>query len=779
MPNGPATEAGRKSPWGRARRVLVIVAIALVGGEAFYLVAMNVFLSTSLFERFIDATPDVVDIHYTRGWSLLPTRVHAKNLSIRATDSHVEWILRFDDVEFDCSLLDLARHREFHANWARGSGITFRARLKAESPGATREYLRDLPTIDSLGPLAFVPSDPPYPGMWDDEKWHLWTVRIDDAIAEHVREVWVQGGRLHGDARVAGSFYLKPMRAAEVGPAHVEIRSGSVALGGRTIAEPLAATFDFKLDRFDPRTAAMTDIVHHVTLALDAATTVPDLDNLSLTLPDAGQIRGEVDVPRLAVRIAKGVLGDDSRVEAHAKNVTATTAAHVVSGDLEATARVTGGKLAATLSLRSVEADFALRVPAATVSVDSAALDLGDAFGDLHGVVDVADAELASAARLADYLPKSVPLKILGGDLGASLHAEGWRATRRARGTLAVRAARLEVAGGAVHAKGDARLDASVAELDVGKKTLVSSGGSLTGEVALVLENVEGGVDPGPRGAFSVGHIEAHVASKGLSLRRPSIGAVDYRLRVRGGELHDARALGALLPPGGTFAIESGRVRLSADLASSAGEAVARGEIDLSLVNGGIRLDRTRLTGDVSVEAPLRNIGEVGRHRAELDLQGAHIALRNVRVTGASTDVAAWNGDVALSCGVLALSDEPRFDGCVGLNARDASPILAVLFRDTLPKVLAPLATMPSFAARMRVTVQPEEIVLSDLDAGGGDLAVKGTYAVHGSDAQGAFIVHKGPLAVGINIDGAGAHVRLFGLDDWYGDLSRQALAPR
>ena len=177
-------ELRRRSLAGRALRLLRAAGVAGLSCETFYLVAMNVFLSTPLFEKAIDGTPLIVDIHYARGWSFFPTRIHARGLSIRGTDSHVEWILRFDEIDFDCSLLALAEQR-FHVTRARGTGITFRARMKVASPAATPQHVGNLPPIDSLGPVAFMPSEPPSPAEWNDKLWHLWTVRIDDAIAEH------------------------------------------------------------------------------------------------------------------------------------------------------------------------------------------------------------------------------------------------------------------------------------------------------------------------------------------------------------------------------------------------------------------------------------------------------------------------------------------------------------------------------------------------------------------------------------------------------------------
>ncbi len=548
----------------KAKRPLVVrllrgAAFALLGCEVFYLVAMNVFLSTPLFEKAIDATPMIVDIHYRRGWSFFPTRIHAKGLSIRATDSHVEWILRFDDIEFECSLLELAQQK-FHVTLARGNGITFRARMKVLPPEATPEAVEYLPPIDSLGPVAFVPNEAPSPAEWDDKQWHLWTVEIDDAIAEHVREIWIQGGRLQGDARVTGAFYLKPMRAAWVGPAHVDVRSGNATLNARTVAEPLVASIDFELTRFDPRTAGSDELFPRATLSVDAKATVPDLDNLSLSLPSSGQLSGKVEIPRLALRIVKGVIRDDTAVEAHGPGVRLTTAAHVVTGGIDLRADVAHDRLTALATLARLEGDFGLTIPAMTVSVDSAALDLRNPFGELHGVVDLPSAELARAERLGAGLPKDVPLHIAHGDLHASLHAEGWRADKRVQGNVRLAGKGLDVVAEKLRVRGDAEVSASVGALELDAKRATKVRLDVTVSDGLAAPSAS------PEESFAhVAGLRLRVDAADVNLDDP-LRSLHASLAAPEVELFDRASARSALGLGGELRFASGKARLGAAL---------------------------------------------------------------------------------------------------------------------------------------------------------------------------------------------------------------------
>ena len=142
--------------------------------------------------------------------------------------------------------------------------------------------------------------------------------------------------------------------------------------------------------------------------------------------------------------------------------------------------------------------------------------------------------------------------------------------------------------------------------------------------------------------------------------------------------------------------------------------------------------------------------------------------MRNVGVKGTSTDASDWAGDLTLTQGHLAL-DSPKLDAELVLRARDASPILGAMFRNTLPGWVAGWTHMQSLTALTHVVVEPRELAISDLIAAGGNLSVRGTYALRrGAKGDGAFVVHKGPWSAGLDVGAGESHVRLFDLDRWY-----------
>jgi hypothetical protein len=228
---------------------------AVGGAYLAYLVGINLFLSTALFDMAIDGDPATLDVHFARGWSLRPGRIHAKDLSIRSRDGSVEWMLRIHDVVFDLSFRALV-HQRFQVKDVHGIGGSFRLRNRLDPWEVNPERVAGLPPIEGYPAVPVRPYSQCSASEWSDAHYHLWTIELDGIRADAVQEIWINRYRLDGDTSSTGRFYLKPVRAVEVGPLHTELRGSRVSAGGATWIEGLYGTADFTLPRFDPRSTA-------------------------------------------------------------------------------------------------------------------------------------------------------------------------------------------------------------------------------------------------------------------------------------------------------------------------------------------------------------------------------------------------------------------------------------------------------------------------------------------------------------------------------------------
>jgi hypothetical protein len=150
--------------------------------------------------------------------------------------------------------------------------------------------------------------------------------------------------------------------------------------------------------------------------------------------------------------------------------------------------------------------------------------------------------------------------------------------------------------------------------------------------------------------------------------------------------------------------------------------------------------------------------------------------MRDVQITNSSTDTSRWKGDVAFEAGTFRLEPRPQLDGDIRLEARDASPVIAILLGNGFPKILAGLVSMPHLSGFAHLTMAPDRVAVHDLDARGGELSLQGLYVVARGRRAGAFIASKGIFSAGFRLDDAGVHVRLFGLQGWLHDQTESAM---
>jgi len=373
----------------------------------------------------------------------------------------------------------------------------------------------------------------------------------------------------------------------------------------------------------------------------------------------------------------------------------------------------------------------------------------------------------AHASRLDIEYPGGHATAAIQAEVRAHGHA-GPLADRIIQGTARVVARGIAVSGATIHGGGDARARVDVTRWDLGKETV-------SGTAELALEQICGAFNPQAAAPdFMAQSLRLRASLTGLQLAHPSLRGVGYELDLTAAQLVDARALNVFLPSTKILAIESGRAYAS--LHGSGDASGNRAVAEVRLVQGGLVLGETHLVGDfeLAARAGERTPG-AGDDAAVVDLEGSRLALRHVRVTGASTNTSSWAGDLMVEAGRLRLGVAPRLEADVTLRADDANPILALLFGESLSPLLVSCTRMPTFTAVTHVVVDPRKVVVSDLLASGGNLTVRGTLVLRpgsgaGAEAgaDGAFVVHKGPWSVGLDLDSLGTHLRLFALDGWY-----------
>jgi len=1040
----------------RALRAAKIAAATLLALFSVYVVAINVFLSSSLFERIVNTQdPESILIGYERAWSVWPGRIHTQKLWIRSSDSKVEWILRLDRCTFDVSFVDLALKKMFHTSHVTGEGISFRIRERLDGPLATPEYVDALPPVPGFDRIPFKLEGPPDDAdVWDDSKWKLWTIHLEDIDARAVREVWINSVRYEGDTRITGRFFFRPIRRVDVGWVDVATNGGRARIGERTLLDEVSGTMRVRAAPFDPRYVRQTALLGQLSATTSLRGRTPDLAALPTSFLSRARVTGPAEVRALDVHIEEGRVTPGSHVDILLPHATVDVVEHHVEARVEIHADSVrdGTRTKATLRLEARDAAVArlepeaaavARVPLASIEGDAFDLDLQKPTRGLHVAVDARGADMPNASVIMGYLRaegigRDGEFAIEGGHAHADAHVDAWLDEERAKGHVALRADDLDLRLAKVRVRGRTNVDAGFedlrwreprmhgaalrvhvaegaiarkdtpttplvvvrgfdiaanaptvdladplrgfrANLDMAEGEIVDRGllhaylpkghamevvrgharfalkcdvavedhrasgnvelrasrfgltldrigfavdvaaharvanwdwprGDLSVDDATVeATKLEATIAEQPRPALTVPRIVVRASSDRFSLSDP-MGHVRLHAAVEDARITDAAVVDAFLPPGSDvkFAASEGRFSFSMDasvddhiargkvtaLARNMGartERVAvRGDVDLaarvsrwdldrgtlavdasklvldrvsvrfdgdeqpsavarqvelsattasldlahlSLRGADVRLaiadaemadartlsrflgtqtriegGRARVSGAVHLSAPERR-GEGGFRvllenasvrsektvvaghatfdvrvhgfdpdRSVVDLAGSTLALRDVRVTGASLDTQAWRGDITVASGDLSFAGIPRFEGLVQLHADNAAPFLGLAFHDDVPGLIAGLLRAPGLSGQARVTGGGGEIAITDAHVRGGDVDIRGDLVSHAQTTRGAFVLAKGPLSAGLKVENGATFVRLWGIDSW-SKVERRAVA--
>ena len=759
-------------------RIAKIAAVLGAGVVVLYLLGMlgmNVFLQTRLFRHSISFSPDEFRLEYSRAYSTIPGKIYVEGLTIRGSDSAVEWILALDRCTFRVSFLDLL-HRRFHAEHVRGDGLSLRVRLKLEGLDAPRDLVNALPPIPGFADPPYRLIGPPRPPLTDAD-YRLWSVQLDDVDAEHVRELWIHSVRYAGDMRVRGRWLFRPVRWLEVGPARVDVRLLDVTYGGQTpLFTGLRGTVDATVHPFDVREPDGLEILKYVSTRAELAGVV-DSARLFEEIAPAGPftfVRGSGPVS-FRVVVDRGVLRPDTAVSVSSGDTHLLAGAVALDASIAAELRVEndsdppvarvdvdvsglrmvrhGVELAraAALSIRTTDRDVDLTRP----SVQRASFGV-----ELRGLV------APTIAPLRPWLPAG--LDATSGALRGDGHLEGFVEGETARGTLRIAVDDVAASVGRVPLRADhvgARIDVREWSWGAGTVDVSDSGLDLRGVSVRAHGNKALLV---AARAVSV-HAHRLVFAPGGARGTVTVDVPETEL----GELGPLARMVKL--PAGVF-VDRGQAWAAAHLDADVHSLSASGTIALRARNMRVRVGSDTYQGDLTAA--------IRAHPSDIDPRTTDLSGTTLAFTSSgdpSTD--AWWARVGLADAKLRLAGEPRFRAVVHATAQDNAPAQAWLASATgIPRWLIGAFPMDDLRVDGEVSGTPSSFEARSVVARGSRATVRLEYAARGADKRGMALVSSGTLRMGFTLAGEGQKFLLFGAESWFcgqREKMRSALAER
>ncbi|MEO8800327.1 MAG: hypothetical protein ABI551_20715, partial [Polyangiaceae bacterium] len=257
------TTKKRALKWGKR------IAWAVGGLFVFLLVASNVMLRTRMFRDIMAFDPQAMTLEYKSAYSWFPGRIHAEGLSIRGSDSRVQWLIKVDSVDTFMNPFAFAKRR-FSASHTTAEGVTFHMRTRYATGEVTQEMLASLPIIPGF---AEAPIEVPVPPPPSDEDYKLWSVSLESVHAKDVTDVWVDTYRFRGHVDVEGRWLFRPLRELDLGPATVQIHDLVATNYRAPLVTGISGTVELRIFPYDVRVPKGLDVLHqistHAVLSLD------------------------------------------------------------------------------------------------------------------------------------------------------------------------------------------------------------------------------------------------------------------------------------------------------------------------------------------------------------------------------------------------------------------------------------------------------------------------------------------------------------------------------
>jgi hypothetical protein len=151
-------------------------------------------------------------------------------------------------------------------------------------------------------------------------------------------------------------------------------------------------------------------------------------------------------------------------------------------------------------------------------------------------------------------------------------------------------------------------------------------------------------------------------------------------------------------------------------------------------------------------------------HDGTVSLSGTSLALSHFSLDGATEE--AWDGTFTAPAALLHLTD-PSLNARVVARLRDGRPLVALL-PPGLPKWLAGFLDLRDLGAEGHIVHVPGRLTISKASLEAGTFFLAGDYREARRRSWGALLIRKGPLSVGVGLQGSGTAVHIVGATEWF-----------
>ncbi|MDP2273972.1 MAG: hypothetical protein Q8K32_24740 [Archangium sp.] len=400
------------------KKLLRVLSVLVLSVVALYYVGVNALLASPWGELALNNSPQLVQIHYTRAWTLIPLQFEVRDFQLSMQDRTVQVMITADEVHGNLHPWTLL-HQRFMATQVKASGVVMHIRPRMKKGDPLEAHLAELPPI--LGYETALLDQAENPNEVQAKEIQLLSLEFIDLEVSHLRELWIDRMRYTGDATVTGGMLYEPFRRLAIDDGHlvdaksklVAVEPNEVSIESLDLRVTLPEVNTSKLD-FDSFRGLMADVKLSASaqprFLNDYLTNVSGLSTVSVS-GNPGQL--EVDL-----QVVGGVVTDGAKLSYRSSRIAVKLPLVEVWGAAAVTGRTAKGRLALSVDISNA----ALKQRDGEQLVDADLFEL-DAVGpadltraiDIDAVIKLQGGHLKTLTSLNQFIPGGAGVHFGGG----------------------------------------------------------------------------------------------------------------------------------------------------------------------------------------------------------------------------------------------------------------------------------------------------------------------------------------------------------------------------
>ncbi len=707
------------------------IAVLLLALYLFYLVAVNLWLNTSLGEWSVNRKPEKFQLHWASGHSIWPGRVALNDVRLQGQVKRIAWQAESSHVAGRIALLPLLR-KEVHVPLVRADNVI----------GGVRHVANTLPAPE------------PREGGWQ--------LRFDRIASDSVKRGSFDDLVLSGLGQAEVGFY-KQLRGGpmELTPSSVHFRNATLQKANQPLLAggELKATFALARHRREeaPGVRKLEKLEAH--LFLDGRTSALDIDvspegKVGYTVVP-GRGRAHVDLAIKRGELQPGgklqwnvpIGGRDAHGTVRKDEI---GVAMDVGRDVRLVLKappLANGRMALDADLRVQGRRIPLQDPRSLVGRSS-----GHVVGHWH---------FTSLRWLSAFFPEATWLRLDGaGDIDTDVQVVQGRLAAGSRIAVPAVDAVADVMGNRIRGKAsaDIRLDAD-------------GNGALRPHLQVVMERFDVASMKAPAQPYVQGRqlrltLDADGLDTGATAAAQLRRTLKGRLVFNRAHVPDLRVYNAFLPRQ-QMRFDGGSGFISADLAVDAGGEIGSGTLAIAGQGARMHLAGIELRGDVDIHLALRR-ADLKRHAFTAD--GSTVAFRNLSFAEPGGESrTGWWARLRLPRARLDIDSPLDAGGSADVTMRDVGFLLALFSRKKeYPAWIYKLVGAGQAEVDGRVQWKGDTLWLDRMQAHNDRFDLKARLRLQGPQRTGQLYAQWGVLSLGLDLRGNERKFHLVRARPWY-----------